>query len=351
MLKKVAIIISPNYKDYAEKYLEDCINSLRKQDYQGELKIFISDNASSDKSYVFLKKTAPEVEIIKNKNNDGFAKGNNDAMRLAINRGFEYIILFNLDTIVDKNAISEMVKAAESDSRIGAVQARLMLWPEKEKINSLGNDIHFLGFGYCWGYGQKYKKNHMVAKNIAYPSGAAVLFKTEVLKKVGLFDEEYWMYNEDQDLGWRIWLAGYKCVLAPKAVVCHKYKFARSIKNYYWMDRNRIITIIKNYHTLTLLLIFPAFIIMELGLLVFSLANGWFKEKLKIYYFFLLPKNWKYLLKARSDSQKLRKVKDKDIAKRFSGRIWYQEIDDLKLRIINPIFNLYWQIIKKIIIW
>ena len=84
-----------------------------------------------------------------------------------------------------------------------------------------------------------------------------------MLKEVGLFDEEMWMYNEDQDLGWRVWLAGYKCVLAWDAVIYHKYEFSRSISKYYWMDRNRNLSIFKNYHFLTLILIFPAWLAME----------------------------------------------------------------------------------------
>jgi GT2 family glycosyltransferase len=349
--KKVAIIISPNWQDYAQKYLADCIKSLRHQDYQGKIKVFIIDNETSEESYILLKKIAPEAEIHRNKHNDGFAKGNNDAIKLALGLGYEYIILFNMDTIIESNCVSELIKVADSDNKTGAVQARLMLWPEKEKINSLGNVTHFLGFGYSLGYREKIDKAIFKISDIAYPSGAAVLYKAGVLRKVGLFDEEFWMYNEDQDLGWRIWLAGFKCVLAPQAVVYHKYEFAKSTKQYYWMDRNRILAIKKNYHPLTLLLIFPASIIMELGLLLFAMKVGCLKEKLKVYKYFFTPSKWLYIYQSRKQTQKLRKVKDKDIVKMFSGRIWYQEIDDAKLKLVNPVFNLYWRVIKRLIVW
>ncbi len=393
MNKKVAIILG-NFGDYAEKYLPDCIDGLRAQDWTGEKKIFIYDNASTEKSRNYLKRIVPEAEIIVNQKNDGFAKGNNDAIKKALEQGFDYIALFNLDMVFEPDCLSKMIEVAELDSRlrgndkgkggndnvkIGAVQARIMLWPEKEKINSLGNMTHFLGFGYCKGYGQEYKNCHsggsselserliessnvdkneilslrssMTARNICYPSGAAVLFKAEVLKKVGLFDEEFWMYNEDQDLGWRIWLAGFKCILASEAVAYHKYEFSRSIQKYYWMDRNRILVMLKNYHWFTLILIFPAFVIMEIGLLLFSLNGGWIKDKLRVWGYFLSAKNWHYIIRARQASQKLRKIKDRHIIKMFSGRIWYQEIGDWKLRLINPIFNAYWWLVKKIIWW
>jgi GT2 family glycosyltransferase len=350
-MNKAAIIISPNYEDHAQRYLHDCLESLRRQDWHGEKKIFITDNQSTAESFAFLKETAPEAEIIRNENNDGFAKGNNDAMRLALQAGFDYLILFNMDTIVEADCISHLVKTAESDGAIGAVQARIMLWPDKHKINSLGNVIHFLGFGYCEGYGEEWSEQlPFAARNICCPSGAAVLYKKEVLETTGLFDEEFRMYNEDHDLGWRIWLAGWRCVSALQAVVYHKYEFVGDARKYYWLDRNRLLAMIKNYHPATLLLIFPAFIFMEFGLLLFAFQKGWFKEKLNVYRYFLCRENRQYILKARRESQALRRVKDRDIVGMFSGRIWYDEIGDWKLGLVNHILDTYWSIIKWILI-
>jgi len=351
MQKKVAIIISPNFRDHAQKYLHDCIESLRRQDWNGEKKIFITDNQTTTDSYSFLKKTAPEAEIIRNENNDGFAKGNNKAIRLALAQGFDYIFLVNMDTVVATDCVTHLVETAEGDAAIGAVQARLMLWPEKDKINSLGNVTHFLGFGYCEGYGEEFSIAHLQsAKCICYPSGAASLYKREILERIGLFDEEFWMYNEDQDLGWRTWLAGSQCVLAPTAVVYHKYVFTKNTEKYYLLDRNRILTMIKNYHIATLLLISFAFVVMEFGVLLFAFQKGWLREKLNVYGYFLSFKNWRYILRARDATQALRKVKDRDIVEMFSGRIWYEEIGDWKLGLVNHLLNAYWYVIKLILI-
>jgi GT2 family glycosyltransferase len=345
--KKAAVIISPNYQGYAKKYLPDCIQSLRGQSWQGERKIFLVDNQSTEDSCSFLKQTAPEAEIIRNEKNEGFAKGNNDAMRAALEQRFDYIILFNMDTIIETDCIRHLVKAAESDSLIGAVQARMMFWPEKDRINSLGNVTHFLGFGYCEGYGEKWFGDPSSGSpDIGYPSGAAVLFKKEILERIGLFDEKYWMYNEDQDLGWRIWLSGLRCVLAPQAVVYHKYEFCQRIQRYYWMDRNRILSIIKNYQISTIILISFAFVIMELGQLFFVLQRGLLREKLQVYKYFFSPGNWRTILRNRRESQALRKVADRDILHIFSGRIWYEEIGGWGLKVFNFIFGYYWRVMK-----
>ena len=349
MSKKVAIILV-NYKDYAVRFLPDCIESLRAQDYTGGHEIFIVDNASTDESYNYLKSTVPEAQIVRNANNDGFAKGNNDAMSLALALDYDYIILFNMDTIVAPDAVTQMVAAAESKNNIGAVQARLMLHPATDHVNSLGNATHFLGFGYCLAYHDVYKENNVnELKEIFYPSGAAVLFTAPALRATGLFDESLWMYNEDQDLGWRLWLQNFSCVLAERAVVYHKYEFSRSISKYYWMDRNRTIVLLKNYSTLTLFLILPAYVLMEIGLLIFSLQNGSFREKMKVWAYFLRLKNWRQILRARRKIQAERQAKEGKILKMISSKIWYQEVGSFKLRLANFAFNIYWNIIKLIL--
>lgn len=111
-----------------------------------------------------------------------------------------------------------------------------------------------------------------------------------------------------------------------------------------------MLTIIKNYHAATLLLIFPAFVFMEFGLLLFAFQKGWFRDKLNVYKYFLSRKNWQYIVRARRKSQALRRVKDWDIIGMFSGRIWYDEVGDWKLRLVNQILNIYWRVIKWIMI-
>jgi GT2 family glycosyltransferase len=355
MKKRVAIVISPNWHDYAEKYIDDCLAGINAQDYQGEIKVFITDNETSDKSFDFLhsKLSALDVkwEIWRNNGNDGFAKGCNDSMKKALEEGFDYIFNLSIHSLIQSSCVSFLVEAAESDSRIGAVQALCLLYPEKDKILSLGNATHFLGFGYCEGYRDGVNSAPTKIRDIFYPSGGSFFIKKEVLEKIGMFDEEYWMYNEDQELGWRVWLAGYRCVLAPQAVMHSKYEFLRSIKKYYWMDRNRILAILECYEIKTLLLILPAFIFMELGLILFSLQNGSLKEKIKVWKYFLSLKNWQYILKARARNQRLRQVRDREIARLITGKIWYQEVGGWKLRLANLVFGAYWRLVRAVLLF
>ncbi len=347
---KVAVIISPNYEDLARRHLQNCLASIRKQDWTGDLKIFMTDNRSTEESFVFLKETGPEIDVIRNENNDGFAGGNNLAMQRALEEGFDYLVLLNMDAIAEADCVSRLVQTAQSDAAIGAVQARIMLRPETNKVNSLGNETHFLGFGYCGGYGQDWSGTSLApVRDIGFPSGAATLYKKETLESLGLFDEEYRMYNEDQDLGWRIWLSGWRCVLASGAVVYHRYEFTGEARKYYWLDRNRILTILKHYELTTLLFIFPAFVFMEFGLLLFAFQKGWLREKMKVYGYFLNFRNWRYIVGARHKSQTLRRLKDRDMVGMICGRIWYDEIGDWKLRAANAVLAAYLRVVQRII--
>lgn len=353
-MKQLAVIISPNYRDYAKKYLADCLESLRAQTFQ-DFDIFLVDNETTAESFALLQERAPGIPVIRRQHNDGFAGGNNAALRQVLAGGYQWAFLLNMDTVSAADCLEELMRAAAANPAAGAIQARLMLHPATDRINSLGNETHFLGFGFCRAYGDIYQPQPDVSgaayPAINYPSGAAVLLRVEALQEVGLLDEEMWMYNEDQDLGWRLWLAGYRSVLAPRAAVYHKYEFSRSIQKYYWMDRNRIIVMLKNYHALTLLLIAPAFLVMEAGLALFSFQSGWWPEKLKVWKYFLSARHWRYILAERRRIQSQRIVPDREIARLISGRIWYQEIGDAKLKLVNPIFDLYWKIVRSLMRW
>ncbi len=350
-MKPLAVIISPNWRDYAEKYLVDCLASLRHQTFQ-DFDLFLIDNESSEKSFAFLTETAPEATIVRLDHNAGFAGGNNAALKRVVAGEYRFAFLVNMDTTLEARCLEELMKAGKEFPQAGAVQARIMLAQAPDRLNSLGNETHFLGFGYCKGYNDLYTPHPGDnGREMAYPSGAAVLLSVAALRRVGLFDEEMWMYNEDQDLGWRMWLAGYACVLAAHAVIYHNYEFSRSIAKYYWMDRNRLIVIFKNYHLLTLLLIAPGLLVMECGLALFSLQSGWWKEKLNVWKYFLSLKHWRYILRERHRIQSARLIKEKKIARLITGRIWYQEIADVKLKLINPVFELYWRLIRVVMCW
>lgn len=342
MLKVAIIILLYN----GRQYLEDLLLSLKKQDYpQESCRIFLVDNASTDDSLEYIKINFPQFTIIKNERNEGFPKGNNIGIKYALREKFDYLVLLNQDTVVDKNWLKELVRVAEKDKKIGSAQPLILFWNDKNKINSSGNKIHFLGFGYCDNFNQERE----VAKDISeigYASGAAVLLRVNVLEEIGLLNENLF-YTEDLDLGWRIRLAGYKIFNAPKSIVYHKFSFNRNKNKYYFLEFGRIFTLLKNYQLFTLLLISPALIFYEIGMVIYSFLKGWGNLKLRSYknIFLSLP----ILIKERK--QIIRSVNDKVVCKYISGKIGirYEDFNNFLFRLVNPLLNLYWKILCLIV--
>lgn len=348
---KIAIIIV-TYN--AEEYIKDCLGSLFETLPKNlDAKVLVVDNNSEDKTIEIIKSYFNQVELLENNVNLGFAAGNNAAIHQALEQGAEYLYLLNQDTICVAGWLAQALKVMEGDKKIASAQSLLLLYPQKELINSRGNEIHYLGFGFSGGYRKRQATiDKRQAREITYASGAAVLLRASALRESGLFNEKFFMYHEDLDLGWRFKLAGYKNVLAPQSIIYHKYEFSRSIKKYYYMERNRFWTLLVNYRIPTLFLIAPALALMNFGLLASALCGGWFRQELRAYCYYFHLKNWRELLKSRRAAQRTRKVGDREVIKNFTGKIDFQEVANPFVKyILNPIFNWYWQIVKRVIFW
>lgn len=342
-------IILINYCDYAKRYLIDCVAALRRQTGKIDWRLFIVDNASTNESQVFIRQTSPEAKLVINLTNDGFAKGNNDGITTARAAGCDKIVLLNMDTIPADNWLEQLLAAAAHAPHWGMIQSRLML-PDGA-VNSLGNQFHYLGFGFSAGGYQKWSASNDIIRPISYASCCAVLLSLEALDTIGLFDPKLWMYHEDLDLSWRMRLTGWQLYLAPQSVVVHRYKFAKSITQYYWMERNRGIVLLTHYRLWTLLLISPMWIAMELGLLLFAFRGGWLTQKLRVKLWFLNPSNWLYLWRKRRAIQRSRQVSDRALVPYWCSVIAFQPIESWLLRrVANPVMTAYWSVVKYLVI-
>ncbi len=212
-----------------------------------------------------------------------------------------------------------------------------------------------MGFGYAVGDGlpldsEFLKKKISATSEVVYASGAALMIRASAIAQVGLFQDLFFMYHEDLDLGWRIRLAGMKSVLVPTSLVYHRYEFHRSTMiKYEYGERNRLLVLLENYRLGTLIVIFPAWLVMEIAVVAFSLKNGWFKQKLKGLWYTIdrMPD----ILATRKKHQALRVKRDRDIVWNFSGEILYQDDPTSLLFLANPFFRVYWNVMRHIIFW
>lgn len=357
------IVVAWNHK----RFLADCVRALeRAVPLDGSVRLMLVDNASTDGTAELVRgellapsgggtKGGLPCVFVESGENLGFSGGNNLAIRKALEDGDEWVYLLNPDTEAAPGFLEEAKAVAEAEPAAGIVQSLLLL-EGGEKVNSWGNAIHYLGFGYAGGESvplvEAREKGMLEVRDIAYASGAGMLVRSRVFRDIGLLDEELFAYHEDLEFSWRARLAGYRVLLAPESVVEHKYEFSRSIKKYRWMERNRAIVALRLYRLPTLLLLFPAWLAMELGLWAFALRSGWWKEKLRASAYFLKPSSWRKLIAARTRAQSLRVVSDREATRLFAGRILFQQMSPMLLtRVANPVFQAYWKLAHFLMIW
>ena len=232
-----------------ENYLSDCLNSIRQLNYpKDKIEIIVVDNGSKDNSIKFIESNFPEIKLIKNHHNPGFAKANNQAAEIA---NGEYIAFLNNDTKVDANWLEELLKPVYDSTEVVCSGSKVLSFDGKN-IDFAGGMINFEGKGFQIDYGLSVDKDiHNIERYLPFVNGGAMLIRKDVFLQAGGFDEDFFAYYKDVDLGWRLWISGYKVVFAPKSVVYHMHhgtsKNFSDDKLRFLKERNSLISIFKNY--------------------------------------------------------------------------------------------------------
>lgn len=235
-------IIIVNYNGLRD--IKTCLSSVFDQSYLS-FEVIVIDNGSSDSSVEFIENNYPQVKIIKNKKNLGFAKANNQGFDVSIG---EFIATLNNDTEVDKDWLRELVSAMMDDEDIGMCGSRIMFYKHRDIINSIGITVSVTGYAYDTAIGEPFSEKFSRKMEIFCPSAAAALYRRKMIEEIGFFDEDFFAYYEDVDLAWRARLAGWKAVYVPTAVVYHRVsqtgKQLRDLNSL--QERNRIWLLMKN---------------------------------------------------------------------------------------------------------
>ena len=360
---KVAIIY---LSFHCEPYIDDVVSALKKMTYsKNSVEFVIVDNPhpTHGSSVRYLEENVlsmsgnelPHITLLPQSKNLGFAGGNNVGVQWALDNGFDYVYFHNNDGFVAANFLEPLVEVMEQDKTVGVVQSLLMLYPETDLINSSGNSFHYLGIGFCNNL--RVKKENLQLKKVfetSYASGAALLMRADLLKQYGLWDNDFFLYHEDIEYCFRLKIAGYKIMVASDSLFYHKYSFGRNQEKFYYIERNRLGVMLMFFKWPTLFLFLPMGLIFEAGLLLFATKQGWLKEKLKSYVYWLKISSWKLWLKKRSYIQNIRKITDKEMIKTFVGTVEFNEAsikNPILDNVANPLMNFYWKIVKSIIVW
>ena len=230
-------------------HLDECFKSLYRMNYpKAYFEIIMVDNGSVDGSIEFVQEEFTEVRVIRNNTNEGFAKPNNDAARVA--KG-EYLAFLNNDMRVDKNWLKELVYTIKEND-IECAGSKIINW-YGDKIDFVGGSLNFYGHGFQYDFGKpasEVEGKYSSDQEILFACGGAMIINREVYLEVGGFDEDYFAYFEDVDLGWRLWILGYKIKLSAKSIAYHKHnstsKKLPNEKVKVLFERNALYTIYKN---------------------------------------------------------------------------------------------------------
>ncbi len=230
----------------------ECILSLSNIKYTN-YQIVVVDNGSDDDSYVKLSNEfEKDVKFISNEENLGFAKGNNVGIKYAVENNADYVLILNNDTVVDNLFLNKMIDLAESDTKIGILGSKIYYFSDTDIIWFSGGRFNkFKGGMSVDGMGVKDNERYNEVVDVDYITGCSLLIKSEVLEKIGFFDEEYFNYAEDADFCLRAKRSGYSVVFVPSSKVWHKV--ARSMKGnfspfyLYFQSKNRLLLIKKNF--------------------------------------------------------------------------------------------------------
>lgn len=225
----------------SEKYINRLLASI-KHNFPLD-QVIIVDNNSSDNTVSIIESQYPSIILIASKTNDGYGLGNNKGISLALEHNAEYIFIINPDVVLSKTIYKDLCKIFDTDRSIGIVGSTIidekgMIWSQGGVIDSM----RYSGGLINLGVSQKDKKKGMI--DVDYVSGTALMVKSEVFKKIGLFSKDYFLYYEDVDFSQRAKKTGFRLVINQYATVIH-YASSSVGKNspimQYYMARNHLL--------------------------------------------------------------------------------------------------------------
>lgn len=280
MSGKISIIIV-NFN--GKKWLKDCLGGLSKQTYKNYEIIFV-DNGSSDGSVDFVKSNFTKVKLVLSKVNLGFAGGNNLGIKKVSG---DYVLLINNDAKVDSDYLEKFIQGFEKHPKAGIIQSKIVWMNDPSKIDSCGSYWTDTSFLYYIGNGKdaslpKYNTPFQVFS----VKGASIMVKKEMIRKIGLFDEDFWSYYEETDMCHRAWLSGYEVWYWPKAVCFHanggtSLGFNNNFIQFHNF-KNKLSSFIKNFEPGNLIYAVMCFLIFNIAIGIVWIFRGKIKNSISL---------------------------------------------------------------------
>jgi GT2 family glycosyltransferase len=261
--------------------LRECLESLARQHRRAD-RVILVDNSSTDDSLGQAEGVLDNLEVIRLPANVGFARANNIAAEAA--RGFDALALLNPDAFADPGWLAALVAAADREPGVVAFASQMLLAAEPAYLDGAGDSYHVSGRAWRNGHRALAAGWPAVPAEVFAPCAAAALYRRAAFEEINGFDERYFCYFEDVDLGFRLRLRGYRCLYVPSAIVRHTSSASSGYRSnfaVYHGERNAVWTFVKNMPAPLLWLYLPQHLALNIVSLFFYPFRGQGKVVLK----------------------------------------------------------------------
>ena len=305
--------------------LSECINSLLKSTF-GSYEIIVVDNASSDGSQAWIKESYPNIKLLENDRNYGYAGGCN---RGADKASGEFLVFLNNDTIQKSDWLHYLVELMQKDNTIAAAQPKILNYYQKNMFDYAGGSGGYMDM-FCFPYArgrlfleqEEDQGQYNDAKKCFWASGTSIMVRKDLFVEAGKFDEIFFAHMEEIDLCWRLQAMGHHVWVEPQSIVYHKNAVSLPMhthRKYYLNHRNSLLMLLSNFSVPV------AFYVGFIRIMLEFIAVGYAVMKLDWNHVTGILKSLIWILfhpvtilKKRSHFKKIRKINDKNIMNKLS---------------------------------
>ena len=301
-----------------------------------DCEIIVVDNGSTEGNADAVAERFPRAMLIRSADNLGFGGGCNRGAGQS--RG-EYLVFLNPDTLVEPGWLDALLKPFANHPAVGLTTSKILLRNDPDRLNACGNDIHITGLTLCRGAGQS-RNRFPRCETVGAISGAAAAIPADLFRKLGGFDDDFFLYLEDTDLSWRARMAGRESVYVPDSIVLHDYELRITAKKVFWQERNRLLMLLKSLRWPTLVLLMPSLCLAELITWGFVLLKDRSNVANKWRAYSWIVANWRHVLAKRRATQHLRRAGDRVMIKSTGFRIEFEQaVPGLVAAVARFVFN------------
>lgn len=317
-IKSSVSIVIPHWNNV--DVLSECLESISNTNFEN-FETIVVDNASTDNSVASVRSNYPNVKLIENDKNYGYAGGCNIGAEAASG---DFLIFLNNDTVQEKDWISNLIKTINSDDKIAAVQPKILNYYDRNVFDYAGGsgghmDIYCFPFarGRIFSFQENDEGQYNNKEKCFWSSGTCFMVRRELFQKSGGFDESFFAHMEEIDLCWRLYAMGFEVWVEPDSVVYHKNALTLpmySHKKYYLNHRNSLLMLLGNYSIKNIFLIgIPRLILEKIACLYSILMLDWrhFTAILRSLFWIIFHPN--VIMKKRKSFSKIRTITDKKI--------------------------------------